>query len=54
MNMYDAQILALVTMDDESEEEMEFGVDSSGIPYTEEDAYSSYMDSEYHAMREES
>ena len=31
-----------------------FGRDYYGTPYTEEDAYSSYMDSEYHARRENS
>ena len=29
-----------------------FGIDYYGYPYTKEDAYSSYMDSEYHAQRE--
>lgn len=53
MDMYDAQILALVTMDDDEEEETEFGVDSSGIPYTREDARSSYDDDRYHESREE-
>ena len=53
MNMYDAQILALVTLDDESEEEYEFGYDSYGIPYTYEDAKSAHEDALYHASREE-
>ena len=52
-NMYDAQILALVTLDDESEEEYEFGYDSYGIPYTYEDAKSAHKDALYHESREE-
>jgi hypothetical protein len=52
MDMYDAQILALVTMDDDEEEESEYGYDSNGVEYTEEDARSSYDDDRLHAMRE--
>jgi hypothetical protein len=60
MDMYDEMMLAVLVIDDageesdeEEDEESEFGYDSGGIAYTEEDARSSYEDSEYHAMREE-
>jgi hypothetical protein len=53
-NMYEAQILALVALDDDEEElEAPFGYDNYGYPYTEEDVRSAYEDSLYHASREE-
>ena len=61
MDMYDEMMLAVLVIDDageesdeeEEEDESEFGYDSGGVAYTEEDARSSYEDSEYHESREE-
>ena len=59
MNMWEEQMSCVIQEDpyytEEKWEEDSFhpyGCDYYGIPYTEEDARSSYEDSEYHARRE--
>jgi hypothetical protein len=51
-NLWEKQIDKIIEKYEEETDENYFGYDNCGNPYTKEDAYSSYIDSEYHAQRE--